>query len=232
MGRTLLLFVAAPGVGVYVNVMASSVDKYNVDNIVLVRVIGYPSGELVDFAKFVKTTLPETISGLVEGVYKEFEPYREKPSPETKDNKLYKKLNDIFVNSYHIETISYQLLGEDVARLKNVYGSRTIMDISGLPKRMSIDILTACLAIDIPYIMLFELKKQARGIDSFYHNLSPLDYEHVVLPQWKALTGNIEFFSARQNRKNVWKVIGAILLSLVLTGTIARWLFNLEISLL
>jgi len=47
--------------------------------------------------------------------------------------------------------------------------------------------------------------------------LSETDYEHVVLPNWEPLLGNIEFFSARQNRGKLWTVLISIVVSLLLT---------------
>lgn len=66
--------------------------------------------------------------------------------------------------------------------------------------------------------MIFELKKPSRGVNALYHNLKDGDYEHIVLPNWEPLIGNIKFFSAKQNRQKLFVVIASIIFSVLLTG--------------
>lgn len=111
MAKALLLFVAAPGVGSYINVMANSVNRYDVDRIALVHVNGSPSGEQINFEDFANKTLWDVLSGLVEGVYKETDyttkGYRESLVPEAKDCEAYKRLKQIFGSSHFLEKVNY-----------------------------------------------------------------------------------------------------------------------------
>lgn len=108
---------------------------------------------------------------------------------------------------------------ENIQKFKDIYGPNALVDISGATKKVAIDVLTTCLAVDMEYVMLFELNEPPKGIATFYHNLTEKDYEYVRLPNWQPLLGNIEFFSARQNRTKLWTSIIAILLSIGLTLT-------------
>lgn len=98
-----------------------------------------------------------------------------------------------------------------------MYGNDVIVDLSGAPKRVAIDVLTACLATGISDVMLFELERPPRGVHTLYHNLKESDYKHVVLPRWEPLIDNIKFFSARQNRGKLRGVVISILAALILT---------------
>ena len=101
MANTLLVFVGSSNVGPYINAMANSIDKYEINRIALINVIDSPSGERVDFASFANTVLWETICGLVEGVYKwkdRFDRDHVEQVPEAMDCEAYKKLKYIFGN--------------------------------------------------------------------------------------------------------------------------------------
>src|SRR5437868_159258 len=213
MTSPLLVFIGSSNVGPYINVMANSVDKHDVDRIALINVLESPSGQQVDFADFDNRVLWDTLCGLVEGRYKD----RGQEFPIPKDCEAYKKLKHIFGNSHFLHTVNYQFLRNGIEKLKNIYGTDAIVDVSGVPKRVAIDILTACLAVGISNVMLFELKKPMGGVQALYYALKETDYEHVVLPNWEPLLGNLEFFSARQNRRKLLTVVVAILISLLLT---------------
>lgn len=235
MGRSLLIFVGTPGVGSYINAMSNAVNKYDVERIALVNVIESPSGQLIDFEHFANETLRDTLRGLVEGIYREAKRegtgYQETQIPEAKECEAYKKLKHVFGNSHSLEKVSYPFLTHDIEKLKDTYGPDPIIDLSGAPKRVAIDILTACLAAGISDVMIFELENHMLAKSSqakLYHNLKEEDYKHVVLPRWEPLISNIKFFSARQNRKQFRAVIVSILASLVLIigYQIARILFG------
>ncbi len=190
MARSLLVFIGSPGVGSYINAMANSVDKYDVDDIALIKVVGLPSDGPVD-ANLIKKEVLDTVSSLVKGVYKELDrrslTYRESPAPKAKDCEAYKKLNRILEDSYHTKTVNHQFLKESIETFKRLYGANAIIDVSGATKKVAIDVLTACLAVGMSYVMLFELKKPPGGIDTLYHNLQDTDFEHVLLPDWGPL---------------------------------------------
>jgi len=223
MARSLLIFVGTPGVGSYINAMANAVSKYDVERIALVNVIESPSGQLIDFEHFANEILRDTLRGLVEGVYREAKRdgtgYQETLVPEAKECEAYKKLKHVFSNSHSLEKVSYPFLTHDIEKLKDIYGPDPIIDLSGTPKRVAIDILTACLAAGISDVMIFELENHVLTRSpqaKLYHNLKEGDYKHVVLPRWEPLINNIKFFSARQNRKQLRAVIISILASLIL----------------
>lgn len=221
MTRPFLVLVGSSGVGSYINAMANAVSKYDVDSIALINVIESPSGQQVDFEDFANKVLWDTLCGLVDGIYKEKDrqssAYREVAVPEAKNCEAYKKLKQVFGSSHYLHTVNYKFFRNDIGKLKDIYGDDAIVDISGAPKRVAIDALTACLGVGLSNVMLFELEKPARGIDTLYHNLKEADYEHVVLPNWEPLIGNIEFFSARQNRRKLWIAVSSILASIILT---------------
>lgn len=133
MTRPLLVFIGSSNVGPYINAMANSVSKYDVDHIALINVLDSPSGEQVDFADFANTVLWTTICGLVEGVYK----WKDRDGrahvlqvPEAKDCEAYKKLKDVFGNSKTLGKVNYQFLRDGLEKLKNTYGTDAIIDLS------------------------------------------------------------------------------------------------------
>jgi hypothetical protein len=217
MARSLLVFIGSPAVGSYINAMANSVEKYEVDDIALIKVVGSPSQGEID-ADTVNQTLIDTVYGLVDGIYRELDQkalaYRESPAPKAKNCDAYKKLKNIFRDSYHVKKVNHQLLRENIEKLKDIYGANAIIDVSGATKKDAIDVLTACLAVGMRYVMLFELNKPPRGEATLYHNLKETDYEHVILPDWEPLVANIEFFAARQNRSKLTRALISILLSI------------------
>src|SRR5437016_4714534 len=152
MTRPLLVFVGSDNVGPYINVMAKAVDKYNVDRIVLIDIVDAPVEWQVDYEKFVMERLPKTLADLVEGRY-EGEIFQI-----PKDFHTYENLKRIFVKSKTTDEVNYQLLREAMAKIKDDYGTETIVDLTCIPKRIAIDILTACLAVGLSNVMLFELK--------------------------------------------------------------------------
>ena len=210
MSKSLLVFVGSSNVGPYINVMANSVSTYGVDRIVLVNILSTPSGQQVNFVKFVNEILWNTVSDLIENKFES------QTFQISKDFRAYKDLEQVFGKGHALDKVNYQFLRKDMERMSEIYGTDAIVDISCVPKRWAIDILTACLAAGMSNVMLFELKRPVGGIQSLYHNLDEKDYEHVVLPNWEPLVGNIEFFSARQNRQKLWKVIISIVTSLIL----------------
>jgi hypothetical protein len=248
MARHLLVFVGSPGVGSYVNAMANAVSKYDIDRIVLVNVVESPSGQQVNFEDFANKILWDVLCGLLDGVYREPKRdgsgYREVPVPEAKNCDAYEKLKQIFGSAHELNKVKYPFLTPDIEKLKRVYGPDIIVDLSGVPKRVAIDVLTACLAAGISDVMLFELERPMGGQQALYHNLTERDYKHVVLPRWEPLINNIKFFSARQNRKQLRKVVISILASLVLVigyqlvrvglgeGSWLSWLFIVAIAII
>lgn len=223
MARRLLIFVGTPGVGSYINAMANAVSKYDVERIILVNVIESPAGQLIDFGHFANDILRDTVRGLVDGVYREEKRdgtgYVETPVPEAKECEAYKKLKDVLDNRHSLDKVNYPFLTHDIERLKNEHGPDPIFDLSGAPKRVAIDILTACLAVGISDVMIFELENhmvKKSLSEKLFHNLKEADYKHVVLPRWEPLINNIKFFSIRQNRKQLRGAIFSILLSLSL----------------
>src|SRR5579859_7368716 len=121
MARSLVVFVSTPGVGSYINAMANSVDNFDVDEIALIKLVG-PSSEGTVEVDTISQTLLDTVSGLVDGVYRERDPkslvYRVSPEPEAKNCEAYKKLKNIFSNSYHVKKINQQFLRENIEKLR------------------------------------------------------------------------------------------------------------------
>lgn len=218
MGRPLLIFIGSSGVGSYINAMANAVNKYDVNLIALVNVIESPSVQQMDFERFANKVLWDVLCGLVEGVFKEPRPdlsaYREIPVLEAKQCEAYKKLKEIFGSTHQLTKVTYPFLTRDIEELKNTYGPDVIIDLSGVQKRVAIDILTACLAVGISDVMLFELQKPIGGPQALYHNLKKGDFNHVVLPRWEPLINNIEFFAARQNRSKLKTALISMVVSI------------------
>src|SRR5438309_204413 len=111
MARPLLVFIGSPNVGSYINVMANSVSKHDVDSIALIRLLESPSGEQVNFENFANKDLWDTLSGLVEGIYKWRDQEgkdREALVPEAKECEAYKKLKNVFGNDHFLRSVNYQ----------------------------------------------------------------------------------------------------------------------------
>lgn len=217
MARALLIITGSSDVGSYINVMANSVSKFDIDHIALINVVGSPSGQEVDFENFANKILWDTLCDLAAGIYKVKDREGNEKVIPVPECEAYKKLKHVFGNSHRVVPVVYQFLKEDIEKLKNIYGPDTIVDVSSALKRIAIDVLTACLAVGMEDVTLFELKKRPSGVDTLYHNLKETDYEHVVLPNWEPLLGNIKFFSSRLNRRKLQLVVSSILLSLFLT---------------
>lgn len=220
MDRTLLVFVGSSNVGPYVNAMANAVNKYGVDRIALINLVEPPSREQVNFIDFANTDLWNTVCGLVEGVYK-WKDRKGKshtvPVPEAKGYEAYKKLWEKIGESHLLVKVRYKFLREDIERLREIYGADSIVDLTGTPKRIAIDILAACLAVGMSRIMLFELNRLFDNeVESLYHNLAESDYTHVLLPDSEQLMANIEFYSSRRNRSKLWRSVGSILAAIIL----------------
>src|SRR5437868_7148970 len=138
MARALLIITGSPDVGSYINVMANSVSKYDINQIALVNVLGLPSGQQVDFENFANKVLWDTLCDLVNGEYKgKDQEGKVKVSP-VPECEAYKKLKNIFANSHDIKPVIYQFLRDDMEKLKNIYGADAIVDISGALKRVAI----------------------------------------------------------------------------------------------
>ncbi|KAF5416080.1 MAG: hypothetical protein C5S48_03945 [Candidatus Methanogaster sp.] len=211
MAKPIIIFVGSPNVGSYINVMAHSIKNYGVNRIVLVNLLCAPSGQQVDFEKFVNADLWKTISEIAYGRYngEQFEL--------SKDFRTYENLKKIYGNSHDLREVNYQFLSDGIKDLQSEYGSEAIVDLSAVPKRVAIDVLTGCLAVGLQKVTVFELKKTKRGLEALYHTLNESDYEHVVLPNWEPFLDNLESFAARRNRLKLWTVVGAITISLLLT---------------
>lgn len=214
MGRALLMFIGSGQVDPYINVMANAVDRCNVDQIVLVKLVNVPSGQQGNPEEF-DEKLRRAVMGLADGKY-EARPGNiiniGSAIPE------YKKLKEVFLNAFTVKTLNYLFLRDEIAALKKFYGPDPVVDVSGTLKRIAIDVLAACLAVDMKYVTLFELRKRADGVNTLYHVLkNTTDYDLVVLPNEAPLLSNIEIFAARQNRQKLRVVIAAILVAIVLT---------------
>jgi hypothetical protein len=220
MARYLLVFVGSPAVGPYINAMANAVSKYDVDHIALINLVESPSREQVNFTDFANIDLWDTLCGLVEGVYK----WKDRegkshsvPVPDAKNYEAYKNLRNVFGSAHLLDKVRYKFLREDIERLRDIYGIDSIVDLTGAPKRVAIDILTACLAVGMSRVMIFELNRLFDNhVKALYHNLDESDYTHVLLPDSEQLMGNIEFFSARRNRSKSWRSVGSILAAILL----------------
>nr|BBH94956.1 hypothetical protein KTA_31550 [Thermogemmatispora argillosa] len=203
MPRSLLLLVGSARPGAYINTIAHTVSKLEVNHIVMVNILDAPLGESNDFENLVNESLWKAINELANGMYGNKQISKEMQG-------LYGSIRDIYTYR-HIERINYHFLREDISRLRKVYGAEAIVDITSLPKRVAIDVLAACLAEDMSRVMLFELKKQGGYL---YHELSTSDYEYILLPDWAPLLSNIEVFSARRNRQKFISIVVTVFISL------------------
>jgi hypothetical protein len=211
MARTLLMFLGSPHVDSYLNVMANAVDKCDVNQIVLLEVSNTPSGQPGDLASL-EENLRKAVIDLADGKYKG------QAFNVGMGVSEYQNLKQVFLNARTVKKINYLFLREEVARLKVIYSTDAIVDVTGTPKRIAIDILAACLAVDMQYVTLFELRIPAAGISALYHNIkNTSSYDVVVLANEAPLLSNIEVFSARQNRLKLSVVVSSILISILLT---------------
>jgi hypothetical protein len=205
MPRSLLLLVGSALPGAYINTLAYAVEQLKVEQIVMVNILYAPLREANAFEDLVNRDLQNTLSELAKGTYES------KKIPFGK-RKLYEEIYERY-EYRHIERINYHFLRKEMRRMRNAYGEESIVDITSLPKRVAIDVLTACLAENISHVMLFELKKQGRYL---YHELESNDYEYIPLPDWAPLLSNIEVFSARRNRQKFVSIAITICVSLVI----------------
>jgi hypothetical protein len=170
MAKALVLFMGSPEVGPYVNAMAHAVDSFGIDRIVLVQVVGAPTGLQVDFDAFVNVELATVVSQLADGQFSE------KAFSVPAGFRAYSELKRVYGTERDLRRVNYQFLRDSLMELKALYGTESIIDISGLPKRVAIDVLTGSLAVGLERVMLFELKKRGRGLDALYHALHEADY--------------------------------------------------------
>ncbi|WP_322480606.1 hypothetical protein [Thermogemmatispora sp.] len=203
MPRSLLLLVGSANTGAYINTLAYAVEQLRVEQIVMVNILYAPLGRPNAFEDLVNRELQGALSKLAQGRYESKQIPLEK-------RKLYGDISDKY-EYRHIERINYHFLRKEIRRMRNVYGEESIVDITSLPKRLAIDVLTACLAENMYHVMLFELKKQGGYL---YHELEGNDYEYIPLPDWSPLLSNIEVFSARRNRQKFISIAITIWISL------------------
>jgi hypothetical protein len=211
MGKILFVFVTSPNVGVYINAMAHAVDMDKVDHFVMIDLLEAPIDKPYKFGDFVNGELWKAISELTAGSF------NGKSLVLPPDFRIYEKLKECFGAAKDHRQINYQFLRQDLRSLKQTYGENVIVDLSGVPKRIAIDVLASCLAVGLKNVTTFELKKPLRGVEALYHALSDADYEHVILPNLSPFLEGIESFSARQNRKKLLMVLGALGISAILT---------------
>lgn len=210
MGKTMLVFITSPNDGVYVNAMAHSVDLDKVDHFVMIDLVEAPIERTFKFDDFVNGKLWEVISELAKGSFGGHE--LQFPS----ESKIYERLKEIFGKARDHRQINYRFLQQDLQQLRQEYGDGVIVDLSGVPKRIAIDVLASCLAVGLKNVTTFELKKPVRGAEALYHVLHEADYEHVRLPDLGPFLEGIESFSASKNRLKLISVLGALIISMVL----------------
>ena len=203
--NTLIVFIGSGNVGTYINAMSHAIEMHEIDHIVLIDLLEVPYEKRLDFSDFVNNTLWQAIKDLDNGNFG-------KDKIEiTDDFQTYKKLMDIYGNKRDIDTKNYQFLKDELNRLKEKYGNESMIDISGVPKRVAFDILAGCLAVGFDKIVTFELKQQLRDSAALYHNLKSMEYEHVKLSSLEQFQKNIEHYKAIKNRKRNLTIVAAFI---------------------
>ncbi len=219
MKKSLLLFLCSPTIDTYINSMTHAIDKHGIDHIVLVNLREIPSGKQIEFEEF-KGELEKVILGLTKNIYF----FKDKDGKWQQENVQipnkflgYELLRKVFCNSLDLRSVGYDFLRKNLKQLISEYENKGdfIIDLSGIPKRASIDVFMACSTIGVEKIVTFELKKKPEKFNTLYNNLETKDYEYVVLPDGESFIKSVEFLVAKKNSTKFFMVMSAIVISAI-----------------
>ncbi|HEY9848936.1 MAG TPA: hypothetical protein V6D28_05735 [Leptolyngbyaceae cyanobacterium] len=228
MPKTLLVFLFSKTIDTYVNVIAYACDQLEVTRIKFVHVLGTKPALSKPDAKDISEKICCQIESLSKGNYiVDFETgsknaiklYSSLGSTTMSGvkklnvyNQVYKQLRILPLEP---EFLSYSNLRQDLQSiLKKCGGSREcIVDITAASKVLSIDIFSICLALGVPSVFTFELKKPANKQhpeESLYHSLEPESYSYTHISESPPIkTSQSTLFRKEQL---LWFVVAASLL--------------------
>lgn len=164
---TLILFLSTSRVDPYVNAIAYAFDRLHITAVKLVYVSGSTTGLTVSEAADVSNAIWNRVSQL------------------SATAEVYHRLHERLLDR-HVKQVDYTNLKSEFAQLvQTQHGpKRCIVDLSGASKAASLDIFSACLAIGVSRVHVFELRNPADPSapeKSLYHSLDVADYSYTCI---------------------------------------------------
>ena len=112
--------------------------------------------------------------------------------------------------------VRFSRLSEDMATLIKKYGANSIVDLSGIPKRMMLELFFACKMENIERVYLFELRKIDKNnrINNVYHNLakSLSNYSYTNLMESRNVKENFNLLEKKPKTAWLYLIISLILI--------------------
>jgi hypothetical protein len=167
MSKTLFLFLFSNRPDSYINAMAHTFDRMQVEAVTLIYIKGAKTGLSDAEASTISNrtwSRLEELAGMAE---------------------VYRRMNERILNR-HLVPITYNILKDQLNQLTKKHGGakNCIIDLTGAAKAPSIDIFSVCLALGIKSVHLFELVDwpDPKNPDaSLYHALGESGYSYQCL---------------------------------------------------
>lgn len=211
---TFVIFVFNKNYDVYVNMLASALDKYGEpEKIVLVGL----KDILVNFkSEFEKEGLKNHLTKLSHGLYL---------TPDNIEHNIpfgplsgfnhYKQLAHFLELHTVSDVIRFSQLSSSVGKLVKTYGSNAIFDITAVPVKMNLQLFLALAASKVENILLFNLREKDENnpfnnlYHQFYQKPKYFDYQNIT----KTDTFQRSFINKTPQKIYLYLFIIAIVLS-------------------
>lgn len=201
MAKTLLLFLFSDRIDPYVNVIAYTFDKMDVDSVKLIHIKDTKTGLTDKQASSVYNNIWTQVEALSEGYYVDYSSYATAGSQgeivsrrelNQKNNlDIYRRIHER-LTEHSLVRLDYSNLKDDISQLiKKVGGNKScLLDITAATKSPSIDIFSICLALGVKLVYTFELadRPDSKNLESsLYHSLKIDKYSYTCISETLAV---------------------------------------------
>ena len=201
MTKTLLIFLFSDRIDPYVNVIAHTFDKMQVDAVKLIHIKDTKTGLSEKQASWVYNNIWNLIEALSEDYYIDYSNYTKLESQggttsrqelKQKNNlDIYKRINERLTEQSLVR-LDYSELKEGLSQIiKNVGGSKfCLLDLTSATKVPSIDIFSVCLALGVKSVYTFELVDRPDPKNpeaSLYHSLNENNFSYTCISDTTAV---------------------------------------------
>lgn len=182
---TFVIFVFNKNYDVYVNILASAIDKYGgLDQVILVEL----KDTLVNYSsKFEKKDLEQHLNNLHHGLYVTPKTSIPNIAFQTPTNfGHYDQSLSLLRHNSVSEEIRFSQLSSSVGKLVKTYGINAIFDITAVPVKMNLQLFLALAASKAENILLFNLREKDENnpfnnlYHQFYEKPKYFDYQNIT----------------------------------------------------
>jgi len=188
----------------YMNIISHAVRHLSVTKLFFVQITGYEG--IMEIKK-------EDMSS-----YINWDLYNEVKQRKSANAEFYEEIYNVFTNNKKVVQWSYLLLNQYIKNInENTKNSLPLIDLSSLPKIISMDLFIRFISLGIDNLFIFELKDPNNNNKKLpYHELLKTDFKVIKIVSEDVFKYTFEKYTQKLNRNKLIVVLFSIIISVVL----------------